>query len=93
MRHTRSHTRNRRSHHALSEPRLSQCSHCKAMHVRHKVCSTCGYYRGRLVVDVLQKAEKKAGAKRDQAGVKESKKDDKAAAEQKETKKEAVAKK
>lgn len=52
MRHTRSHTRNRRSHHALSEPRLSTCPDCGKQHIRHQVCMQCGKYRGREVVDV-----------------------------------------
>lgn len=59
MRHTRSHTKNRRSHHALDEPRLSKCSKCSAMHVRHRMCSACGYYKGREVVNVMAKVLKK----------------------------------
>ena len=52
MRHTKGHTRNRRSHHGLEEPRLSTCEKCGASHERHKVCMECGTYRGRMVVDV-----------------------------------------
>lgn len=59
MRHTKGHTANRRSHHGLSEPRLSTCKDCGAIHARHKVCETCGKYRGRQVIDVLAKIEKK----------------------------------
>lgn len=57
MRVTRAHTGNRRSHHALKEPRLSTCAKCGAQHLRHRMCPECGTYRGREVVDV---AEKKA---------------------------------
>lgn len=63
MRHTKSHTANRRSHHGLTEPRLSSCSNCGGSHIRHKVCGNCGQYRGRIVIDVaaqLAKKEKKA---------------------------------
>lgn len=60
MRHTRSHTGNRRSHHALKEATLSTCSHCGASHRPHHMCLSCGYYNGRQVMDLT--AEK---AKRD----------------------------
>lgn len=59
MRHTRSHTANRRSHHALKEPRLSLCPDCKAPTKRHNACLSCGRYRGRVVIDVAAKLEKK----------------------------------
>lgn len=60
MRHTRSHTGNRRSHHALKAMNLSACSHCGAAHRPHHMCLNCGYYNGRQVMDLT--AEK---AKRD----------------------------
>ncbi len=59
MRHTRAHTANRRSHHALKEARLSKCEKCSAMHLRHRMCAQCGSYRGKEVVDVTAKFEKK----------------------------------
>lgn len=59
MRHTRAHTGNRRSHHALTSPRLSSCAHCGAAHLRHRLCAQCGTYRGRTVMNVVKKAEKK----------------------------------
>ena len=59
MRHTKGHTRNRRSHHALKAPRLSNCADCGALHMRHRVCETCGKYRGKQVIDVMAKIEKK----------------------------------
>jgi len=59
MRHTRAHTGNRRSHHALKGAAFSKCSHCEAMRVPHTVCMSCGYYRGRKVIDQVKGAEKK----------------------------------
>lgn len=52
MRHTRSHTKNRRSHHALKEPTVSLCSHCGAQHRPHHMCLECGYYNGRQIMDL-----------------------------------------
>ena len=76
MRHTKGHTRNRRSHHALEAPRLSKCANCESMHLRHRICETCGKYRGRVVIDVekqIAKREEKAKQKRkelEQTGLK-----------------------
>jgi len=60
MRSTRSHTGNRRSHHALDAVRLSKCANCGAMHRSHAVCMECGWYNGRKVLDLAAKAAKKA---------------------------------
>ncbi len=59
MRHTRAHTRNRRSHHALKETVILTCSKCGESSLPHKVCKNCGSYRGREVFDVLAKLNKK----------------------------------
>ncbi len=58
MRHTRSHTANRRSHHALEATALSVCKNCGAKHRPHHMCLECGHYKGRMVVDMS--AKKKA---------------------------------
>lgn len=62
MRHTRGHSGNRRSHHALKAANLSKCSHCGAEHRPHHMCLQCGYYNGRQVVDLA--AQKKAREER-----------------------------
>ncbi|MBC8465207.1 MAG: 50S ribosomal protein L32 [Parcubacteria group bacterium] len=67
MRHTRSHTKNRRSHHALSTPRLSTCGNCGAAHLRHRMCGECGTYRGREVIDVVAQKERKIERAKDKA--------------------------
>ena len=64
MRHTRSHTGNRRSHHALKASVLTACSNCGQKKETHIVCKSCGYYRGRKVVDVVSKLEKKQAKKK-----------------------------
>ncbi len=62
MRHTRAHTANRRSHHALKAQKLSVCE-CGAPRVSHRACPSCGRYRGRVVVDVAAKMQAKAARK------------------------------
>ncbi len=59
MRHTRSHTKNRRSHHALDDSKFVKCDNCSALKKSHTVCSSCGHYRGKKVLDLVKKAEKK----------------------------------
>lgn len=62
MRHTRAHTANRRSHHALKEGTLSLCKDCGAPKQNHAVCLNCGKYAGKMVIDVhaaLAKKEQK----------------------------------
>lgn len=57
MRHTRAHTANRRSHHALKAPTLATCTNCSAPHKPHHMCQACGFYKGRMVIDMSAKNE------------------------------------
>ena len=59
MRHTKSHTANRRSHHALKTTSFVKCTNCSALKKSHMVCKTCGFYNGKKVLDLVNKAEKK----------------------------------
>ena len=59
MRHTRAHTANRRSHHALKAQVLANCE-CGSPRVSHRACASCGRYRGRVIVDIAAKAQAKA---------------------------------
>ncbi len=59
MRHTRAHTANRRSHHALKNPTLAVCSNCGSQHRPHHMCLECGYYKGRQVMDLKAQKEKR----------------------------------
>jgi large subunit ribosomal protein L32 len=58
MRHTRAHTANRRSHHALKASNLVTCKNCTALNAPHTVCSACGFYKGKKVVAVKAQAKK-----------------------------------
>jgi large subunit ribosomal protein L32 len=67
MRRNRSQTAKRRSHMAISGVRLSKCE-CGALRRPHIACPSCGKYRGRVVIDVVARAQKEARrAKRRQA--------------------------
>lgn len=57
MRHTRAHTANRRSHHALKAPTLAVCKNCGASHRPHHMCLECGFYKGRQVMDLKAKKD------------------------------------
>lgn len=59
MRHTRAHTANRRSHHALKSPALTT-EKSGEKRLRHRA-SLSGMYKGKLVKgDPVKKAKKKA---------------------------------
>ncbi len=58
MRHTRGHTGNRRSHHALTESAYTACSACGALRLKHHACEKCGMSRGRMVIDVKARTER-----------------------------------
>jgi ribosomal protein L32 len=59
MRHTRSHTANRRSHHALEAINVTTDSKTGATHLRHRADLKTGLYRGKKILDVVKKVEKK----------------------------------
>lgn len=65
MRHTKSATGQRRSHHALNAALLSKCAHCGTAVLPHTLCQNCGYYKGRQVIDVLAKLDKKERKKKE----------------------------
>ena len=58
MRHTKGHTRNRRSHHAIEAKNLGVCKDCGAKTQPHKTCSVCGMYKGKQVLKIKVKKAK-----------------------------------
>ena len=62
MRHTRAHTGNRRSHHALARRAISNES-VDGLHLRHRVSPITGKYKGEQVLDLSKKVEKKLSKK------------------------------
>lgn len=65
MKHTKSKRNMARSHHALKIRALAKCGHCNAAVYPHTVCANCGYYKGRMVIDVLAKLDKKERKKKE----------------------------
>ena len=49
----------RRMHIFLKTPRLVACKKCGKPVLAHTLCVNCGTYRGREVIDVLAKLDKK----------------------------------
>lgn len=59
MRHNRSQRGNTRSHHALKAQALSLCKDCGSPKLPHMICSVCGKYKGKQVLNVHTKIAKK----------------------------------
>lgn len=59
QRKTKSKRNSRRAHHFLSERILGKCPKCAQAVLPHTMCENCGTYKGREVVDVLRKLEKR----------------------------------
>lgn len=64
MRHTKGHRNNRRQHLKLEYVQAGVCPKCKSTVLPHMVCTNCGTYRGRQMIDVLAKLTKKEQKKK-----------------------------
>lgn len=58
MRHTSSHSKNRRSHHALKNRVVVKDKESGAIRLPHRLDETTGMYRGKLIAPQKVKAEK-----------------------------------
>lgn len=65
MRHTRGHTGNRRSHHALKSTNIVTDKESGNLRLPHRLDEATGMYRGKLVVPPRAKATKVKEAKHD----------------------------
>ncbi len=58
-RHTKSRRNKRRGNIFLEKPSLTSCPKCGKEVEPHVLCGNCGHYKGREVVDVFEKMNKK----------------------------------
>jgi large subunit ribosomal protein L32 len=56
---TKSRRNKRRMHIYIKAPILNKCPKCGKPALPHAVCLNCGYYKGRQIIDVLKKLNKK----------------------------------
>lgn len=63
MRHTRSHTKNRRSHHALAETNLVKDEKSGSLRLPHRLDETTGMYRGKQIVSTEELKRREARLK------------------------------
>lgn len=57
-RHSNQRTRLRRTHYKLSPVTVIDCPRCHAPAMPHHVCPSCGFYKGRKVLDIKEKVKK-----------------------------------
>lgn len=91
MRHTRAHTKNRRSHHALTGLRLTVAKAEGVVRPRHRALLDGSLYRGRSVMDIVTRRFQKRQKQQEGASTEKAVQEEKAVAV--ETKKTPVAKK
>ncbi|OGW92063.1 MAG: 50S ribosomal protein L32 [Omnitrophica bacterium RIFCSPHIGHO2_02_FULL_63_14] len=58
-RHSNTRTRKRRTHDKMAVLTTSSCKQCGNPTPPHRVCSKCGYYGGRPVLQIKLKEKKK----------------------------------
>ena len=51
-RHSQTRGRKRRTHYKVNVPAVSICTNCNASVLPHRVCTVCGFYSGKKVLDV-----------------------------------------
>jgi large subunit ribosomal protein L32 len=44
----------RRTHYKAEVPNIIICSNCGAPVIYHRVCSECGYYKGKLAIEKFE---------------------------------------
>lgn len=49
--HSKGRRNRRRAHDALTPAGLSVCPECQEQKLPHRACPSCGYYKGRAVVE------------------------------------------
>jgi large subunit ribosomal protein L32 len=57
--HSKARGRRRRTHWKLTQSNLIPCPQCKQLKPSHQVCSVCGSYDSRQVIEIKVKEKKK----------------------------------
>jgi large subunit ribosomal protein L32 len=52
--HSKSRTSKRRAHDHLTVPATGNCPNCDEPRLSHRVCPKCGFYRGRVVIEMKE---------------------------------------
>jgi len=65
QRKTKSRRNQRRMHIFIKQPNLVACPKCGKLILPHTVCPYCGYYKGKMVIDVFKKLTKKERKKKE----------------------------
>ena len=79
QRHTKGRRDRKRARFKIIPKKLVACSHCKKMVKQHEACPTCGYYKGKAVIKIVDKKlkgkakEKETKKKKEQGKDKENK--------------------
>lgn len=58
-RHSSARQAKRRANWKLTTRSLSVCPHCKKSKLPHRICPACGYYKGKPVLVIKEKEDKK----------------------------------
>jgi len=58
-RHSKARGRRRRTHWKLNPANLIPCPQCKQPKLPHRICTVCGYYNGKQVIEIKVKEKKK----------------------------------
>ncbi|MFA5349573.1 MAG: 50S ribosomal protein L32 [Candidatus Paceibacterota bacterium] len=62
--HTKGSRNQRRMHIFIKSPGVLKCPRCGKPILPHRVCKECGYYKGKMIVDVFAKLDKKEKKKK-----------------------------
>ena len=87
-RHSKTRTRNRRAHDFLKSVNSDTCSNCQVPVLSHTACTACGFYKGKLVLNVTRAIERVAKRLQKKAFDKSKAADDGASKDTEETPKE-----
>jgi len=58
-RHSKSRVKSSRQFWRANIPALTPCPNCGSLRLSHHLCPNCGYYKGRRMIEIKEKKEKK----------------------------------